>query len=137
MSDPNQLVELVYFKATPSNSRGLPNNATEVNPFVILSPEPAQDAPPLPSVNALSGGADVVSTAATRTVPAPSAIELQSLLLAVATAEGVSKMRTLRLRGSASDGAEGSEKGDGAEERGVRGAAMEMLERLTNQLIST
>lgn len=147
MSDPIQLVELVYCKASQSTTRTpLDNdgNAAEVNPFIIPSPNSAQDAPSLTSGNASPGGTGVASAAAAAAVPAPSAIELQSLLLAVATAEGVSKIQALRHRGGRSTGAadrpggaESGGKGDDAVERGVRGAAMEMLERLTNQLIST
>lgn len=147
MSDPNQLVELVYCKASQSTTRTPLNNdgnAAEVNPFIIPSPESAQDAPSPTSGNASFGGTGVASAAAAAAVPAPSAIELQSLLLAVATAEGVSKIQALRQRGGRSGGAgdrprgaESGGKGDDAAERGVRGAAMEMLERLTNQLIST
>lgn len=147
MSDPNQLVELVYCKASQSKTKTPLNNdanAAEVNPFIVPSPKSAQNAPSLTRGNASIGGADASSAVAAAAVPAPSAIELQSLLLAVATAEGVSKIQALRKQGDGSggagDGPEGAEsggKGDGAAERGVRGAAMEMLERLTNQLIST
>lgn len=147
MSDPNQLVELVYRKRSQSKTKTPLNNdanAAEVNPFIVPSPKSAQSVPSLTRGNASIGGTGVSSAAAAAAVPAPSAIELQSLLLAVATAEGVSKIQALRKRGDGSggagDGPEGAEsggKGDGAAERGVRGAAMEMLERLTNQLIST
>ncbi|CAM9746464.1 unnamed protein product, partial [Laminaria digitata] len=121
MSDPNQLVELVYCKASQPKSRAPLNNsdgsatAAEVNPFVVPSPKSAQDAPSLAIGNVSIGGTDVAVATATTSASAPSAIELQSLLLAVATAEGVSKIQALRRRGgrsgAAGDGREGPESG--------------------------
>ena len=106
------------------------------NPFIALPPLPeASGASAADSASAAGADADASSA-----IPAPSSIELQSLLLAVATAEGVSKMKAL---GSSyfheSDAGSGRDPagGDTCVLRGGIGeAAVEMLGRLTNHILS-
>lgn len=61
------------------------------------------------------------------TATAPSGVELQSLLLAVATAEGVSKIKAFRERNTT---------WNSLVKGGIGEAAVEILGRLTNQLLS-
>lgn len=109
---------------------------TDANPFVVT--QPAVVTPRASSrrgENNYSEGGDFLRSV----VPAPSAFELQSLLLAVATAEGISKMNALGRRGGCNG--DDADSDESAVEHGVgKGeigeAAVEMLGRLTSQLLS-
>lgn len=148
MSDPGQLVELVSHIPQPSDSNAPsagPTSTTEVNPFVVPSPVAAAGSSASTSEPVSSGDTDVAKMAAAMvSSPSPSAIELQCLLLSVATAEGVSKIKALHeggtgRRGKAGNGGKGSRRGsveEGAAQGGVGEAAVGMLGRLTNQLLS-
>lgn len=74
--------------------------------------------------------------------PALSPMELQSLLLNVATAEGIAKITAMARRAASGVNSEGGGVGfegiggDGGLSGGVGEAAVEMLGRLTNQLLS-
>lgn len=137
MSDPGQIAELV--------SRIPPHSETGDNPFVIAVPE-ATGGFSSAGEDVFTGDGDGAKTVAdaSNVVPAPSAIELQCLLLAVATSEGVSKIQALGQRGAQGGGdvGEGNASGGGGRLEGgaVRGrvgnAAVEMLGRLTNDLLS-
>lgn len=148
MSDPGQLVELVSHIPQPSDpmapSAGT-TSTTEANPFVVPSPVSAAGSSASTSKPVSSGDAHVANMAAAMvSSPSPSAIELQCLLLSVATAEGVSKIKALHeggagRRGKAGYGGKDSRRGsaeEGAGQGGVGEAAVEMLGRLTNQLLS-
>lgn len=156
MSDPGQLVELVSHIPLSSDSAIASSAAgtTAINPFVVPAPAtPAAAAAAVVShavdeAAPSSGGADVAKTAmGVVAAPAPSAIELQCLLLSVATAEGVSKIKALqRWKGGAGNGGKVADRGgdsgrgsrkEDAVQGGVGGAAVEMLGRLTNQLLSS
>lgn len=136
MSDPGQLVEIVV---RPNVSA----KANEPNPFVVTPPIAATGAS-TPKNEGVLPGKDDVAKAATAMVstPAPSANELQCLLLSVATAEGVSRIKALQHRSQEKvtgyrkhSGRRSVEDGP-ALTGGVGEAAVEMLGRLTNQLLS-
>ncbi|CAN0514281.1 unnamed protein product, partial [Ectocarpus sp. 12 AP-2014] len=92
MSDPGQLVEIVV---RPNVSA----TVNEPNPFVVTPPIVATGAS-TPKNEGVLPGKDDVAKAATAMVatPAPSANELQCLLLSVATAEGISRIKALQHR---------------------------------------
>lgn len=158
MSDPGQLVELVsHIPSSSQDPSALSSGATNANrnganPFIVASSVAALGADlsvnePVQARNedVLSGNADVAKKAvAMVATPAPSAIELECLLLSVATAEGISKIKALQQqRGGRRDktGDEGNDpwqkKGEkNPAQGGVGEAAVEMLGRLTNQLLS-
>lgn len=148
MSDPGQLVELVSHIPQPSDSNAPSagtTNTTEANPFVVPAPVTAAGSSASMNEHVSSGDAGIAKTAmAMVAAPAPSAIELQCLLLSVATAEGVSNIKALQQRGTGrrgkvGDGGKDSGRGsmdEGAVQGGVGEAAVEMLGRLTNQLLS-
>eukprot|EP00752_Nemacystus_decipiens_P002251 g2132.t2 len=157
MSDPSQLVELVSHIPPSSDPAASAAGASAANPFVIPTTATPTAAvavvsPAMGEAVSSSAGADVAKTATGMVAgPAPSAIELQCLLLSVATAEGVSKIKALQRQESGGataggGGGEGADCGgdsgrggtkDGAVQGGVGEAAVEMLERLTNQLLSS
>lgn len=141
MSDPGQLVGLFYRerRLEPSEDTAFANEAT--NPFMA---QPAAVAGVSILTSGASSGDRDDSRSSPAGAPAPSAIELQSLLLAVATAEGVSKLKTMGKRGGGDrgDGDTGDKREVGGSVEGqvmagrVGEAAVEMLGRLTNQLLS-
>lgn len=146
MSDPGQLVELVSHIPQPDSSTpSAGTNTAEANPFMPPSPVAAAGSSASMTEPVSSGNVDIAKTAAvTVAAPSPSAIELQCLLLSVATAEGVSKIKALQQGGAGRGGkARGGGKDsrqesleEGAVQGGVGEAAVEMLGRLTNQLLS-
>lgn len=140
MSDPGQLVEL-FSPAHALEPESEAAVANEANPFVA-QPAAVTGASTVASGVSPGNGDSSRSPAG---APAPSAIELQSLLLAVATAEGVSELKAMGRRGGGNRGDDGGdedkkEAGGSIEDQVVAGrvgvAAVEMLGRLTNQLLS-
>lgn len=154
MSEPAQLVELMFRIPSRSEDHGGAASADSdsMNPFGV--PPPALEAsvagvPEDGGVQATSmssvGRSGRGNSETTRPSPprkaeqrAPSPMELQSLLLKVATAEGIAKIkamggRTGKQEDVDTDGAQGSDtSGSGR----VGEAAVEMLGRLTNQALS-
>lgn len=135
MSDPGQLVEIVVRPKVSAK-------VDEPNPFVVTPPIAATGAS-TPKNDVLSGKDDVAQAAtAMVATPAPSANELQCLLLSVATAEGVSRIKALQHRsqekntGDRRDSGRRSVEDGTALTGGVGEAAVEMLGRLMNQLLS-
>ena len=161
MSDPGQLVELVSHIPPPPDpaASAAGTAAATANPFVVPTPATPTAAaavvsPAIGEAVSSSAGADAATKTAMGMVatPAPSAIELQCLLLSVATAEGVSKIKALQRREEGGGAGEGGGKvaeragdsggrvgsaNDDAVHGGVGEAAVEMLGRLTNQLLSS
>lgn len=148
MSDPGQLVELVSHippsSSDPATLLAGTSDATsnEANPFVVATSAVAPGGDRSVNDDVQSADANVAKRAVA--VPAPSAIELECLLLSVATAEGISKIKALQeqrdgCRDKAGD--EGHDPGQTVGEKhpvqgGVGEATVEMLGRLTNQLLS-
>lgn len=175
MSDPGQLVELMAQpSSSPRLPVGLPASAGfSINPIVNNTSDPMHANSNLTnsSTNDTVGGVTDALAGASGTLvktsggrvgasvthsahpemcvgfgsPAPSPMELQSLLLNVATAEGVARINSiglsvaLRVRNEGGVGLGGvgrQRTGDGSLSGGVGEAAVEMLGRLTNQLLS-
>ncbi|CAM9143892.1 unnamed protein product [Scytosiphon promiscuus] len=163
MSDPGQLVELVSHIPSSSPdattvSAGATNaNSNEANPFTITPSvdesvaameaelsanegvQPVNENIPSPDVDFAKKAVAMVAA------PAPSAIELEGLLLSVATAEGISKIKALEQQFDAHRDKMGDRGNDAGQKNleknpaqgGVGEAAVEMLGRLTNQLLSS
>lgn len=148
MSDPDQLVEFVSHVPPPLKKNKARNgdDGIEANPFIV-SPSVEQARGPSRMGDGTSlneeDAAKTATAAAVAVEPAPSPIRLQSLLLAVATSDGISKIKALKPLYVKSSGdadelkfAKGGRREGGTVQGGVGAAAVEMLGRLTNQLLS-